>query len=51
MPQAAPVSGLNNVFNRQYVSSIVANASEGKYSEPSPGRTWFAGLSVEMPLL
>jgi iron complex outermembrane recepter protein len=50
-PWLSPVFGVNNIFNRTYIGSIVANASAGKYFEPSPGRTWFAGVAVGTPLI
>jgi iron complex outermembrane receptor protein len=43
----APFLGVNNVLNRAYVSSVVVNASGGRYYEPAPGRNVYVGLSVE----
>jgi iron complex outermembrane receptor protein len=42
----APFIGVSNLFNRQYVGSVVINAANGRYYEPAPGRHWYAGLSA-----
>ena len=42
----APVFAVSNVFDRAYAGSIVVNAAAGRYFEPSPGRTIYAGLTV-----
>jgi iron complex outermembrane recepter protein len=41
-----PFVGFNNVFNRGYVSSVVLNATGGRYYEPAPGRNMYLGCSV-----
>jgi iron complex outermembrane recepter protein len=50
-----PFVGFNNVFNRQYVSSVAINAQPirvgsnfvpGRYYEPAPGRNMYIGFSV-----
>jgi iron complex outermembrane recepter protein len=45
-PWLSPIFGVDNVFDRTYVGSVAINAAAGKYYEPSPGRTWYAGLQV-----
>jgi iron complex outermembrane receptor protein len=45
-PAASLVVGVQNVFNRVYSASLSVNAARGKYFEPAPGRTVFAGVSV-----
>jgi iron complex outermembrane receptor protein len=45
-PWLSPVVGIQNLFDRRYVSSVSVNASGGKYYEPAPGRTLFVGLTV-----
>ena len=45
--RVAPFLGVNNVFNRAYVSSVVVNAARGRYYEPAPGRNVYIGLSLE----
>lgn len=45
-PWLAPVVGVSNLFDRRYVGSVAINASRGKYFEPSPGRTFFVGLTL-----
>ena len=42
----SPTIGVQNLFDRRYVGSVVVNASGGRYYEPAPGRTLFAGLTV-----
>jgi iron complex outermembrane receptor protein len=42
----APVFGVSNLFDRAYAGSIVVNAAAGRYFEPSPGRTVYAGMTV-----
>lgn len=41
-----PFVGLNNVFDRHYVGSVVINAAQGRYFEPAPGRNFYAGLLI-----
>jgi iron complex outermembrane receptor protein len=42
----SPVFAVSNLFDRTYAGSIVVNAAAGRYFEPAPGRTIYAGLSV-----
>ena len=42
----SPVFGVSNLFDRKYAGSIVINAAAGRYFEPSPGRTIYAGMTV-----
>ncbi|MEN8376632.1 MAG: TonB-dependent receptor, partial [Gemmatimonadota bacterium] len=37
-------AGLLNLADADYVASIVPNAFGGRFFEPGPGRTWYAGL-------
>ncbi len=41
-----PFVGLNNVWNRFYVASVVINAANGRYYEPAPGRNVYVGFSL-----
>jgi iron complex outermembrane receptor protein len=41
-----PFVGLNNVWNRFYVASVVINAANGRYYEPAPGRNMYVGFSL-----
>jgi iron complex outermembrane receptor protein len=41
-----PFIAVNNVLNRRYVSSVVINATGGRYYEPAPGRNAYVGLSL-----
>ena len=36
----------NNIANVNYVGSVIVGDTNGRYYEPSPGRNWFAGVSV-----
>lgn len=45
-PRIAPVVGLQNVFDRRYVSSVVVNAAGGRFYEPAPRRTVYVGLTI-----
>jgi len=45
-PWIAPVVGVDNVFDARYIGSVNVNASNGKYYEPSPARTIYAGMTV-----
>jgi iron complex outermembrane receptor protein len=45
-PWFAPVVGVQNLFDRAYVSSVAINAAGGRYYEPAPGRTYFVGLTA-----
>jgi iron complex outermembrane receptor protein len=44
--QLEPMFGIDNVFNRTYASSVVINATRGRYYEPGFGRRIYAGLKV-----
>ncbi|MHB1863195.1 MAG: TonB-dependent receptor family protein [Gemmatimonadaceae bacterium] len=44
--RVGPFVAVNNLFDRRYVSSVVINASRGRYYEPAPGRNVYVGLSV-----
>lgn len=37
---------LNNLFDRQYVGSVIVGESNGRYYESAPGRNWLAGVSA-----
>jgi iron complex outermembrane receptor protein len=39
---------LDNVLNRQYVGSVIVNASAGQYFEAGPGRAVLAGVTFYM---
>jgi iron complex outermembrane receptor protein len=39
-------TGIQNVFDKLYASSIAVNASRGKFFEPAQRRTFFVGLSA-----
>jgi iron complex outermembrane recepter protein len=43
-----PVVAVSNLFDRGYAGSIVVNAAAGRYFEPAPGRTVYAGLTVSV---
>jgi iron complex outermembrane receptor protein len=37
---------IDNLFDRNYVGSVIVNESNGRYYEPAPDRTLFAGVQV-----
>lgn len=37
---------LDNIFDRQYVGSVVVGDGNGRFYESAPGRTWLAGISA-----
>lgn len=41
---------LNNMFDRNYSGSVIVGDTNGRYFEPAPGRNWYAGASVRLPL-
>jgi len=42
----SPVVAVSNLFDRTYAGSVVVNAAAGRYFEPAPGRTVYAGVMV-----
>jgi iron complex outermembrane receptor protein len=41
-----PMVGIDNIFDRTYVSNVVVNATAGRFFEPGPGRTYYVGLRM-----
>jgi iron complex outermembrane receptor protein len=39
-----PFVGINNLFDKEYMSNVRLNASFGRYYEPAPERNFYAGL-------
>lgn len=37
---------LDNIFDRQYVGSVIVGDGNGRYYESAPGRNWLAGVSA-----
>ncbi|HBR3943118.1 TPA: TonB-dependent receptor [Klebsiella pneumoniae] len=37
---------IDNLFDRQYVGSVIVNESNGRYYEPAPGRNYGIGLNL-----
>lgn len=37
---------IDNLFDREYVGSVIVNESNGRYYEPAPGRNYGIGLSL-----
>jgi iron complex outermembrane receptor protein len=35
----------DNLLAKRYAGSVIVNEGNGRYFEPAPGRTWFAGVS------
>ncbi len=42
----SPMIGMENAFDRRYASAVLVNASRGRFYEPAPPRTIFAGFRV-----
>ncbi len=38
---------LNNLFDRDYVGSVIVGDSNRRYYEPAPGRNWVLGVSAQ----
>ena len=49
-PWLSPVVGVQNAFDRKYISSVAVNAGTNvvtsKFYEPGAGRLWYVGLSA-----
>ena len=41
---------LDNLFDRQVIGSVIVNDGNGRYFEPSPGRTFMLGLRLDTGL-
>ena len=41
-----PFIGINNLFDRSYVSSVTVNGFGGRVFEPAPGRNAYVGLEI-----
>ena len=37
---------LENATGRSYIGSVIVNEANQRFFEPSPGRSWYAGVSV-----
>jgi iron complex outermembrane receptor protein len=37
---------VDNLFDKQYIGSVIVNEGNGRYIEPAPGRNWTAGLGA-----
>ncbi|WP_205065632.1 TonB-dependent receptor PqqU [Pantoea coffeiphila] len=37
---------VDNLFDRQYVGSVIVNEGNGRYFEPAPGRNWGGGATL-----
>lgn len=44
--EIAPFLGINNIFNRKYVGNVRINDGAGRFFDPAPGFSVYAGLSV-----
>src|SRR5690606_34860707 len=41
-----PFAGVENLFDRAYVSTVVVNGFGGRVREPGPGRNWYFGMVI-----
>ncbi len=46
-----PFVALQNALDERYVGAVTLNGFGGRVLEPAPGRNWFAGLEIGVPLL
>jgi iron complex outermembrane receptor protein len=46
--RVSPTFGITNLLDADYNTSVVINAARGRYYEPGPGRTLYAGLEVKL---
>jgi len=37
---------VDNLFDKEYVGSVIVNESNGRYYEPSPGRNYGVGMNI-----
>ncbi|WP_444815032.1 TonB-dependent receptor domain-containing protein [Variovorax brevis] len=37
---------VDNLFDKQYIGSVIVNEGNGRYIEPAPGRNWTAGVGA-----
>ncbi len=37
---------VNNIFDRNYVGSVIVNDSNSRFFEPAPGRNWLLGINA-----
>jgi iron complex outermembrane receptor protein len=44
--QLAPFVGVNNLWNRRYISAVTANATAGRYFEPAARRVVYVGAEI-----
>jgi iron complex outermembrane receptor protein len=42
----SPFAGIGNLLDRAYNTSVTVNAFGGRYYEPGPGRTVYAGIRL-----
>jgi iron complex outermembrane receptor protein len=41
-----PFIGVNNLWDRQYISSLNPNGAASRFFEPAPGRNWYLGGEI-----
>ncbi|WP_251361588.1 TonB-dependent receptor, partial [Escherichia coli] len=46
LPGSSVGVNVNNLFDREYVGSVIVNESNGRYYEPAPGRNYGIGLNL-----
>jgi iron complex outermembrane recepter protein len=42
----SPFVGVNNLWDRTYISALTINGINGRVFEPAPGRTWYLGAEI-----
>ncbi|HSU15276.1 TonB-dependent receptor [Longimicrobium sp.] len=46
--RASPTLGITNLFGVVYNTSVVINAARGRFYEPGPGRSVYAGMEIKL---
>lgn len=46
-----PFAGLQNALDERYVSAVTLNGFGGRVIEPAPGKNWYLGLEIGVPVL
>lgn len=44
----SPIIGIDNIFDRRYASSVVTNATRGRFYEPGAAQRVYAGMSIDI---
>ena len=48
---AEPFVALQNALDERYIGAVTLNGFGGRVLEPAPGRNWYAGLEIGLPIV